>query len=178
MTIEKNTLPEQFDEQPAGAEALTQEEILMNERDLLQGLIDSGDEIESKESYERIQIKRKGRVFFEFRIRPLSEEDSRWCYSQATRYAERRKNQPKVEIETNMSKFRSLLIYTATVNEDRKKLWDSKKAQEHFNVLQGWEVVDRTILPGEKERVIDRINDISGYGDDSETSGEELAKNS
>ena len=76
--------------------------------------------------------------------------------------------------ETNTAKFRSWLIYTATIDEDRAKTWDNKKAQEAFNVLQGVDVIDAVLLSGEKDRIIEVINEISGYDD----SLDEIAKNS
>ena len=72
-----------------------------------------------------------------------------------------------------MAKFRSWLIYTATVDEDRAKLWDSKQAQQAFNVLQGVDLIDCVLLSGEKDRIIDRINEISGYSEEVD----ETAKN-
>ena len=176
MSAEKNTMPESFDEQPVGVETLSQEDILMNERDLLQGLIEAGKQKDSPTSYEKIQIRRNGKLYFEFRIRPVSEEESQRCHRYATKYAPRRKGQPEVELTTDAAKFRSWLIYTATINEDRKKLWDNKKAQEQFNVLTGVEVIDQVLLSGEKDRILDRINEISGYGEDDITD-DELAKN-
>lgn len=161
-----NTMPEMFDEQPAGVEQLTQEEVLMNESELLRGLIDAGREKSSPDYYKKIQIRRNGVLKFEFRIRPVSEEESAACHDQATKFAPRKRGQPKREIETNVAKFRSWLIYTATVDEDRKKLWDNKKALEAFNVLQGADLIDMVLLSGEKDRIIDEINEISGYGDD------------
>lgn len=168
-----NTTPEMFDEQPTGTEQLTQEEILMDESELLRGLIDAGREKNSKDFYKKIQIRRNGVLKFEFRIRPVSEEESLACHDRATKFAPRKRGQPKREIETNASQFRSWLIYTATVDEDRKKLWDNKKALETFNVLQGSDLIDMVLLSGEKDRIIDEINEISGYGDDVE----EIAKN-
>ena len=168
--MNKNTMPELFDEQPDGMEQPTQEQILMSESELLRGLIEAGNEKDSEASYERIQIKRGGKLKFEFRIRPISEEES---HDHATKFAPRKRGQPKREIETNMSKFRSWLIYTATVDEDRAKLWDNKQAQQAFNVLQGVDVIDCVLLSGEKDRIIDRINEISGYDDEAD----ETAKN-
>ena len=171
--MNKNTMPELFDEQPDGMEQPTQEQILMSESELLRGLIEAGNEKDSEASYERIQIKRGGKLKFEFRIRPISEEESLACHDHATKFAPRKRGQPKRGIETNMSKFRSWLIYTATVDEDRAKLWDNKQAQQAFNVLQGVDVIDCVLLSGEKDRIIDRINEISGYDDEAD----ETAKN-
>lgn len=147
----------------------------MSEGDLLRGLIDAGKEKDSADYYKKIQIRRNCVLKFEFRIRPISEEESLACRERATKFAPRKRGQPKREIETNISQFRSWLIYTATVDEDRKKLWDNKKAMEAFNVLQGVDLIDAVLLSGEKDRIIDEINEISGYGDGDST--EETAKN-
>lgn len=172
--IKKNTMPEQYDAPDAGVETpATQEEILMDENALLRGLIEAGTEKDNEKTYRQIQIKRGGVLKFVFRIRPVSEEESIACHDHATKFAPRKRGQPKREIETNQAKFRSWLIYTATVDEDRKKLWDNKKAQDALDVLQGVDMIDAVLLSGEKDRVIDVINEISGYGDDME----ETAKN-
>ena len=168
-----NTTPEEFDYE-AGVEKQTKEDILMDEAAILRGLIDAGKEKDDESTYETIEIRRGGRLYFRFRIRPISEEESIQCHDRATKFAPRKRGQPKREIETNGSKFRSWLIYTSTVDADRAKTWDNKKVQEAFNVLQGVDLIDACLLPGEKDRVIDRINDISGYGEDDM---EETAKN-
>lgn len=165
----QNTTPEQYDDSAQD----TREEILMDEDALLRGLIEAGTEKDDASTYRQIQIKRAGVLKFVFRVRPVSEEESIFCHNQATKFAPRKRGQPKREIETNLSQFRSWLIYTATVDEDRAKLWDNKKAQQTFNVLQGVDLIDAVLLSGEKDRVIDVINDISGYDDGME----ETAKN-
>lgn len=174
MADAKNTMPDNYDESPAGVEELSQEEILMNETDILRGLIEAGREKDDESTYETIEIRRAGKLYFRFRIRPITEEESIRCHDQATKFAPRKRGQPKREIETNGAKFRSWLIYVATVDEDRKKTWDNKQAQDALGVLQGADMIDAVLLPGEKDRIIDRINDISGYGDDDM---EETAKN-
>ena len=153
----KNTMPELYDEPEVGMKtAPTQEETLMNESDLLRGLLAAASEKDSESAYERIQIRRGGVLKFEFRIRPISEEESLKCRDHATKFAPRKKGQPKQAIETNMA-----------------KTWDNKQAQEALNILQGVDMVDAVLLSGEKDRIIDRINEISGYDDDQD----ETAKN-
>ncbi|MCX4294317.1 MAG: hypothetical protein OSJ56_09715 [Prevotella sp.] len=169
----KNTMPELYDDNLVGVEAPMQEEVLMNENDILRGLIEASKEKDDESTYKKIQIKRGGVLKFEFRIRPVSEEESLACHDHATRFAPRKKGQPKREIETNSAKFRSWLIYTATVDEDRAKTWDNRQAQEALNILQGVDMIDAVLLSGEKDRIIDVINEISGYGDDMD----ETAKN-
>lgn len=173
----KNTIPEEYNETVGGVEELTREEVLMNESDILRGLIEAGREKENESSYEKIQIKRGGALKFEFRIRPLSEDETNACLDRASKFAPRRKGQPKQKIETDSAKFRSWLIYTATVDEDRKKTWDNKQAQDALGVLYGVDMIDTVLLAGEKDAVLERIDEISGYGNDSEETPNDTAKN-
>ena len=84
----KNTMPELYDEPEVGMKtAPTQEETLMNESDLLRGLLAAASEKDSESAYERIQIRRSGVLKFEFRIRPISEEESLKCRDHATKCA-------------------------------------------------------------------------------------------
>lgn len=170
----KNTMPDLYDGELSETGEASKEDVLMNENELLRGLIEAGNEKDGAGAYEKIQIRRAGKLKFEFRIRPISEEESIACHDHATKFAPRKRGQPKREIETNTAKFRSWLIYTATVDEDRAKTWDQKQAQEALDVLCGVDMIDAVLLSGEKDRIIDRINEISGYGDDME----ETAKNS
>ncbi len=175
--MSKNTMPEMYDDAPVGVEEQTTEDILMNEEALLRGLIEAGKEKDNESAYRKVQIRRNGVLKFEFRIRPVSEEESMACHDNATKFAPRKRGQPKKEIETNAAKFRSWLIYTATVDEDRAKTWDNKQAQNVFNVLQGVDMIDAVLLSGEKDRIIELINEISGYSDETEETPEERAKN-
>lgn len=170
----KNTMPDLYDGELSETGEASKEDVLMNENELLRGLIEAGNEKDGAGAYEKIQIRRAGKLKFEFRIRPISEEESIACHDHATKFAPRKRGQPKREIETNTAKFRSWLIYTATVDEDRARTWDNKQAQEALDILCGVDMIDAVLLSGEKDRIIDRINEISGYGDDME----ETAKNS
>lgn len=164
-----NTSAEEFDTDTGNST----EDILMNENELLQGLIEAGNERNNAEFFEKIQIRRAGKLYFEFRIRPLSDSEYMMCRDKGTKYAPRKRNQPKIEIDTDVAEMRSWLIYTATIDEDREKLWNNKKAQDAFNVLTGPEVIDKALLMGEKSAIIDRIDEISGFNTDYN----EIAKN-
>ena len=169
----RNTTPEAFDEsvdyEGSGKTApVDTEEILMNENDLLAGLLDLGRSKDESANYHKIQIKRGGVLKLEFRIRPITEDETQVCLRRANRYAPSKPGQPKKVLETNNAKFRSLLIYTATVDEDRAKVWDNRNALEGLGLYEGWEMVDRVLLAGEKSRVLDKIDEISGFDDDME----------
>lgn len=172
----KNTTPEAFDDTIAtedGAANLDKEQLLMSENDILKGLLELGNERNDEANYKPIEIRRNGRLVLAFRIRPLTEDENQICLRRATKYAANKPGQPKVAIETNASKYRSHMIYTATVDEDRKKIWDNKEAQKQLNVLQATDLIDCVLLAGEKSRIIDIIDSISGWNEEVD----ELAKN-
>lgn len=149
------------------------EELLAMEDDLLRGLLMAAKERETETV--TIEIVRKGKVYFHFRIRGLTEQEYNKCREQATKYTiNKRLGGLKVPQETNAAEFRSLLIYQATVEEDRRKLWDNKQAWERLGVLSGPELIDKVLLAGEKEAVVNKIDQLSGY----EEEFEEVSKNS
>jgi len=144
-----------------------QQELLMNENDILQGLLELGKSKEQGVGFRKIQIKREGKLVLEFRIRPVSEDESQECWRLATKYASRRNlNEPRKAIETNTALYRSHVIYTATIAEDRAKVWDNKQAMAAFQLFQGVEMVDKVLFAGEKARIIDIIDEISGFDED------------
>lgn len=154
------------------------EELLEAEPDLLRGLLNAASQLHNET--RTIQIKRhdtdakSDRVFFTFRIHPLSEKDYDWCRDQCTQYVRnRRLGGVKVPEDTDTVAYRALLIYTATVDEDKKALWDNKRAWDLLNVISGPDCVEAALKAGEKNAVIDQIDDLSGYGAEVE----ETAKN-
>ncbi|GEO26227.1 hypothetical protein AAC03nite_20120 [Alicyclobacillus acidoterrestris] len=159
---------------------LTPEEsaqIRANEPDLLQGLFAAGDD--AQQTTAKISIQRNGKFFFSFNIHALSEKDYKDASDQATRFTKNKQLGIKVPEERNDAEYRSLLIYKATVDADRAALWDAAKAR--YGVLTGADVIDKVLLPGEKAAILQKIDEVSGYGtdlDDAETKLEETAKNS
>jgi hypothetical protein len=148
-----------------------QDEILMKESDILAGLLSMGMEKANRGLFRKMQIKRDGVLKFEFRVRPISEEESQQCHRNATKYAKTKPGQPRIPLETNPALFRSYIIYTATADEDRAKVWDNPKALEAFNLLQGVDMVDHVLLAGEKSRVLEAIDAISGFALEAEETG-------
>ncbi len=171
-----NTTPELFEDNLSEPK-LSKEELLMNENDILSGLIELGDTRNNPENYRRINIEGKDKkTVLSFRIRPISEQENQICWRQATKYSTK-PGKPKTAIETDAAKFRSWLIYTATVDEDRKKIWDNKQALKHFNIFQGVDLIDKVLIAGQKAHVIDIIDEISGFNENSDADTDELAKN-
>ena len=142
----------------------TQDEILMNEDEMIRGLLEAADYRE--ENQKKIQIKRNGKILFEFRIHPISEEETQAMRKSCTKYMPNPQGRhlPKIEVETNWVRMRSMKIFEATVAEDQEKLWKNKAVMQKLNVLDPIEVVELCLMAGEKDAVIDQIDAISGYG--------------
>lgn len=154
----------------------TKNQMRMNEEDFIQGLINAAGY--STDECQTIDIAREGRVFFCFRIRPLSEDEYNRCKEKHTKYVRNKQLGMKMPEKTNAAKYRSELIYQATVEEDRKKLWDNKRVWEalrdkDLQIMNGLDVVEYSLKAGEKDRVIEAIDQLSGY----ESNLEEVAKN-
>ena len=80
--------------------------------------------------------------------------------------------------DTDRIKYQSAIIHKATIAEDREKLWDNKKVwqaleSKGFQIMSGLDVIEYTLKAGEKDRIIDAIDTLSGY----ESNIEEVAKN-
>ncbi len=155
----------------------TKTQMRLYEEDFIQGLIDAAAYVE--EEIQQIEIARGGRVYFAFKIRPLSEEEYDRCKKKYTKYVRNKQFGMKLPEETNSVKYRDALIYTATLEEDRKKLWDNKTVWETLRekglqIMNGLDVIEYCLKAGEKEKVLDCIDTLSGY----EENLEEVAKNS
>lgn len=155
----------------------TKTQLRINEEDLIQGLIEAADAL--IQETQRIEIAREGKVFFSFRIRPLSEREYDKCKKRHTKYVRNRTLGMKMPDETDQEKYRAALIYEATVKEDRDKLWDNKKVWDAFiarglQVVTGYDVIIFALKAGEKEKVLEAIDKLSGYDNNNL---EEVTKN-
>lgn len=145
------------------ADKMNREELLANEDALLEGLLRAGAQIESAEGAVLVEIARNGELLFAFEVRPLTEMEFLECRQKCTIY-KRNQGGIRVPVEFNQGFFRSMIIHTATVpSRTGKKVWDAKQAWERFGVASGIELIDKVLLAGEKDRVYDKIEEISGY---------------
>ena len=145
------------------------------EGDILKGLLAAADFRDDEDNVVPIEIARNGVVLFTFRIRPLSEEEYNLCKEKNTKYVRNKQLGIKFPEDTNAIRYRSQLIYEATVEEDRAKIWDNKEAWRapKINVTNGTDLIDKVLLAGEKDAVLNKIDEISGYS----STLEEVAKN-
>lgn len=151
-------------------------QLRMHEDDIIQGLLDASDYV--TEETLHIEIARNGRVYFAFDIRPLSEEEYNKCKKKYTKYVRNKQLGVKMPEETNTVKYRNALIHTATVQADREKLWDNRKVwkaleDKGLQIMNGLDVIEYCLKAGEKEKVLEQIDRLSGY----EENIEEVVKN-
>ena len=156
--------------------------IRKNEEDMIQGLIKAADFV--TEDTKRIEIARGGKVLFAFSIRPLTAEEYDKCRKKNTKYVRNRQLGMRMPDETDRVKYQSALIYEATVKEDRAKLWDNHKVWDALvakgrPIARGLDVIEYTLKAGEKDKLIEEIDLLSGYDPAIEDVGslEETAKN-
>ena len=113
-------------------------------------------------------------VLLKFRIRPLSEDEYSKCKNRYTKYVRNKQIGIKLPEDTDSVMYRNALIYQATVDEDRAKLWDNNEAWRKLDVINGVELIGKVLKAGEKDAVLEKIDEISGYS----SVLEETAKNS
>lgn len=142
------------------------EELVFNEDEILKALTDKSQHDDRVEAIEVLF----GKTRFTFRIRPLSEKEWDKCRERNTKYQKnRRLGGMRLPESTNTTGYHSDLIYTATVAEDKAKLWDNKRLWAAVNAVTGTDMVDKLIpYAGKKQAIIDRIEAISGFNDDEE----------
>ena len=142
------------------------EELLINEDDILRALKDEKSHSNMVETI-RVQF---GKTEFAFRIRPLTEKEWDACRERNTKYAKnRRLGGIRLPESTNTTGYHSDLIYTATVDEDKEKLWKNKKLWDAVGALTGTDMVDKLIpYAGKKQAIVDRIEKLSGYDDEDD----------
>lgn len=156
----------------------TIEQMRDNEESILEGLLAASDYVSDEEM--KIDVTRKGKTYFSFTIRPLTEEETADIRKRYTRYTKNKRTGVKVAEELDVAKFRSSVIYNSTIPEDKEKIWNNKKLQEELrrkgkHIINALDVVDALLLPGEKSSIMDAIDELGGYN--AEDAKVETAKN-
>lgn len=163
---------------------MEKEEILQNESSLLDALLDAVDYTKDEDNWVTIQVANKKP--FSFRVHALSEEEIEQCRKDATPMIRnpQGKRLPKIEGETDYVKLRSLKIYRATVREDQEKVWNNPqimnklKQKLGFVTVEPTDVIDAVLSKaGQKAKICDAIDELSGFDSDDEVKVEDYAKN-
>lgn len=94
-----------------------------NEENFIQGLIGAAG---FANETQRIEIVRSGKLLFAFNIHPLTATEYNDCKEKHTKYVRSKQLGMKLPETTYSVKYRSEIIYQATTEDDRKKLWGNK----------------------------------------------------
>lgn len=153
--------------------------IVQNENAILRDVAGVLKAMETIIEYKLFEVIRDGKKLFSFRVRGLDDGEFERCRDQATKVAkDRRLGNLAVPREFNSAKFNSLVIYTATHPDDKKAIWDNKDLWAKADVVTGWQLIDKVLKRGEKEKCIELIEELSGYNDEDAEATEETLKNS
>ena len=117
---------------------------------------------DGKKIQREIVITRKEKVLFTFRIEPIDEDTFRKCRRQNTR------NKGKRSEEIDESRWAAQIIYEATIDTDKERLWKNREAWQRLNVASGVDVVNIVLTPGEKSAILEELLRIGSYNDDLE----------
>lgn len=145
------------------------------EYDLLESLLMAAAD---NEALTPVKIARNGVHRFTVHLHALSEKDRETARKAATNYMANPagKHLPQIAKDKDDALFHSYLIYYATSEEDKKKIWGQQKVKEKYNLARNVETIDYLLNAGEKEAMIELIAEMSGYGTNNITT-EEFAKN-
>lgn len=143
------------------------------EDDILGGLLAAANYKESEDETANIEVVRNGAVVLAFRIRPLGEEEYLKCKKDNTNYKRNKNLGTRIAESVDAARYRAQLIYEATVEEDREKIWMNRDAWKKLNVLNGIDLVEVVLKAGEKDEILQKLDEISGY----KPNLEDVAKN-
>lgn len=147
----------------------TQDQYRANEDTFLEGLLDAARYTDAEEL--KIEITRKGRTYFTFSLHPLSESELLEIRKKYTKYEKNRRAGIKVAGEVDTAKYRASIIYNSTIDSDKAKIWDNRKLWDALRsqgkvIINALDVIEAVLLPGEKDRIMDAIDEFNGYGTD------------
>lgn len=153
----------------------SEEQVLMSQEDLIAGLLKAAEYETDEKMMQPVQIKRNGVLLFEFNVHPLGEKEMQKIRKQSIKTYKNPagRHLPQIEGDVKLDEFRSRKIYAATSDSDRAKLWDNPKVKAGLkaqgkDIIEDWEIIDAVLMAGEKVKISEIIDNISGYNDDEE----------
>lgn len=141
------------------------DELLQDEQNILQAVLGAAQNI--AETTSEIEVARDGKVFFGFEVKALTNKAYDDAREKATKYKIDKRGR-KVVDDYSTDEAQARLIYAATVDVDREKIWDNKELWQKLNVLTGHQVIPKVLLPGEIAAVCAAIDDLSGFSLEAE----------
>lgn len=145
------------------------------ELDLIERLFMAAKYKEDAENITEIDITRNGTYLFTLHIHPIGDDDVAKANKEAAIKVRNPngKHLPKIQADSDKSKYKSWLIYLATTEEDQRQIWGNPALMTRLGIFQPWESVDKLLTLGDKTKLVEKIAEISGLDDDEDEMDEE-----
>lgn len=114
----------------------------------------------SETNLREVVIKRGAIEMFRFKIHGVDEDTVNKCRKLAT------KNRGRRDETVDWLRNAANLIYEATVDDDKKRLWNNREVWQRLDCVTGSDVVMKCLTPAERAKIVEVIENISGYDDD------------
>lgn len=151
-----------------------------DEKNLIAALLEAADYKSAKdENTKSITIKKNGKPLFTFRVRALSQTEIQSASKKATKQLPNPAGPkyPHISGERNTASYHNYLIYSATIEEDRAKIWNNAQIKDKYNILDSADSVDVLLTAGTKSKVVDEILALSGFDGEDVVDEEDYIKN-
>ena len=119
----------------AGEKRLTDAEIERIDSNIADVLLGAASYLKGTDKKQTINIKRKGKTLFQFTIEPLDERTIEKARKQNI------KNKGRRNEELDGNRYVAQLIYEATIEEDKNRIWRNKEVWDKLNIASGADAV-------------------------------------
>lgn len=145
------------------------------ELDLVERLFMAAAYKEAADNIVEIEIVRNGTYLFTLHLHPIGDDDVAKANKEAAIMVKNPggKHLPKIQADSDKSKYKSWLIYLATTEADQQQIWGNPALMKRLNVFQPWESIDKLLTLGDKAKLLEKITEISGLDDEEDEMDEE-----
>ncbi len=145
------------------------------EYDLVKALFEAADFKTADDNIVEIEIVRNGKFLFSLHLHPISDEDVALANKRAAimRDNPQGKKYGKIQVGFDKAAYKSWLIYLATTPEDQELIWGNPALKSKLGIFQPWESIDKLLTMGDKNKLLEKITEISGLDDDDDDEDDE-----
>lgn len=140
------------------------------EFDMTRALLAAAEFKTAEDNITTVDIKRAGKLLFPVRIHPIADTDIKLARKKATTKMPNPngKKYPPIDKDFDSVKFKSWMIYLATIEEDQQRIWGNPTILQKFGLMEPAESIDVLLSAGEKSKLVDVVTDISGFDDEED----------
>ena len=144
----------------ADEKRLTDAEIERIDSNIADVLLGAAGYLKGADKKRTINIVRKGKTLFQFTIEPLDERTIEKARKQNI------KNKGRRNEELDGNRYVAQLIYEATIEEDKNRIWRNKEVWDKLNIANGADAVQAILTPAERANLENIILDMLGFNED------------